>query len=555
MLISFSLLAGAMALVLGGILIFRLHAFLALVFASLIIATLTPAWLTQGYYLSTSGGVAVVDPATGGIEGSPPGWASDGLEVALIARSGLNTEWERVGTTSLKAAEPSGDSPFRVTELQTPESEYSSIAVFPSAGWATVQSATARSVGDRIASGFGSTAGKIGILIALASVIGSCLLTSGAASRIIHSLIHLFGEKRASLGFVIGSFLVGIPVFFDTVFYLMIPLARAYFKREGRGYLLCLLSIVAGATMAHSLVPPTPGPMQVASELGVSIGLMMMAGLGMGLITVTTGYLLAVWMDRRSPIPCREFESDHQPSGQQDTHDSGHTGPSLLFSLLPILLPVLLISAGTITGLDEGRDSPLLSPEFHRLIGFLANKNIALAVSAVSALILVVRHGNRDRKAAASDIQGALMSGGVILLITAAGGGFGQVLKETGITLWAGKLTPGGTPWSILLAFGVTSMIRIAQGSATVAMVTAVGVVQPLVAAGALGFHPVYLALAIGCGSKPIPWMNDSGFWLISRMGGLTEKETLRTASVMMTAMGVVGGLVVFLIAWVFPGV
>jgi GntP family gluconate:H+ symporter len=147
------------------------------------------------------------------------------------------------------------------------------------------------------------------------------------------------------------------------------------------------------------------------------------------------------------------------------------------------------------------------------------------------------------------------MSGGVILLITAAGGGFGQVLKETGITLWAGKLSPGGTPWSILLAFGVTSMIRIAQGSATVAMVTAVGVVQPLVAAGALGFHPVYLALAIGCGSKPIPWMNDSGFWLISRMGGLTEKETLRTASVMMTAMGVVGGLAVFLLAWVFPGV
>lgn len=330
----------------------------------------------------------------------------------------------------------------------------------------------------------------------------------------------------------------------------MIPLAKAYFRREGRGYLLCVLSIIAGATMAHSLVPPTPGPIQVASELGVSMGLMMLAGLGMGIITVSTGYILARHMEKANPIPCRDMGSD-EPADVND----GRRGPPLIFSLLPILLPVLFISLGTVTSAVAPSDMPWLNPTLQDAINYIANKNIAMALSAVFALVLAWKYSGKDSKALSTEVQSALMNGGVILLITAAGGGFGQVLKETGITLWAGQLEPSGTPWAVLLAFVVTAVIRIAQGSATVAMVTAVGVVQPLVVSGALGFHPVYLALAIGCGSKPIPWMNDSGFWIISRMGGFTEKETLRTASVMMTFMGIVGGIVTFILAWLIPGI
>ena len=533
-----------MVLVLGGILVLRLHAFLALVFASLVIATLTPPSLIQGYHLSAQGGTMAVDES-GQFVGRPAKWLASVSEVVVLQRSGEMSPWVRSGSAMVIDGQLEPGSLTMNDGLTLGNAN----CLFPADRWKDVVSASGQSVGNRLASGFGSTAGKIGILIALASVIGSCLMSSGAASRIIHSLIGLFGEKRASLGFVIGSFIVGIPVFFDTVFYLMIPLAKEFYRKQGKGYLLCVLSIVAGATMAHSLVPPTPGPMQVASELGVPIGLMMMAGLGMGIVTVSSGYLMARWMEKRVPVTLPETTSASEASS--DSTASQQSGPSLWMSLMPIILPVFLISAGTVVDM-AGRTGALALPQtLTDVIAFVANKNIALALAALVALMLAWKHTEGGRKAVSGNVQSALMSGGVILLITAAGGGFGQVLKETGITLWAGQLSPGGTPWAVLLAFGVTSLIRIAQGSATVAMVTAVGVVQPLVASGELGFHPIYLALAIGCGSKPIPWMNDSGFWIISRMGGFTEKDTLKTASVMMTTMGVVGGIVTFLLAWI----
>lgn len=546
MLTSVLLLLGAMALVLGSILIFRLHAFLALVFASLAIATLTPHWLTQGYYISTQKGVTSIDLATRSVEVDDSSGLGPNKTVVLLRRDSNASSWKLIGESTLISGNEPDSLLIQSQSIQLKEGD----VVMSQSRWLTVKSSSSASVGQRISQGFGSTAGKIGILIALASVIGSCLMVSGAASKIIHSLVQFFGEKRAPLGFVIGSFLVGIPVFFDTVFYLMIPLARAYYREHRKKYLLCVLSIVAGATMAHSLVPPTPGPLQVASELGVSVGLMMIAGLGMGFVTVSAGYVLASWLDKRNPIPCRLIETS-EPSKELDEKKA----PPIFLALLPIGLPVLLIALGTIAGIDKKSASPILNVQAHDVIGFLSNKNIALAISAIYSLFLAWKFGGRSLDDKRDGIQTALMNGGLILLITAAGGGFGQVLKETGITLWAGDLSPGGTPWTILLAFGVTTMIRIAQGSATVAMVTAVGVVQPLIAAGTLGFHPVYLALAIGCGSKPIPWMNDSGFWIITKMGGFTEKETLKTASVMMTTMGVVGGIVVFLLAWIFPGV
>lgn len=552
MIVSILLLLGAMALVLGGILVFRLHAFLALVFASLLISSLTPAWLTQGFYVSANGGSEDLSVSEMTVPGNKRSGIVANQPVIILRKDSATRLWKDIASGTVK---PTDSDPSHLslivdgsTELQDGD------AVIGKSTWEKVESSTSRSVGSRIASGFGNTAGKIGVLIALASVIGSCLMVSGSAGRIIHSLVGFFGAKRASIGFVIGSFIVGIPVFFDTVFYLMIPLARAYYREHRKGYLLCVLSIVAGATMAHSLVPPTPGPLQVASELGVSVGLMMICGLGMGMVTVTAGYILALTLDKRNPIPCRSIEAETESSDSEEKLDLG-ASPSLFAALIPILLPVLLISAGTVASLDSKSTSPKLSETTHEIISFVSNKNIALALSTVFALFLAAKYRRKNDSRKNDHIHKALMSGGVILLITAGGGAFGQVLKETGITMWAGDLAPGGTPWTILLAFGVTTIIRIAQGSATVAMVTAVGVVQPLVASGTLGFHPVYLALAIGCGSKPIPWMNDSGFWIISKMGGFTEKETLKSASLMMTTMGVVGGLVVFILAWLFPGV
>jgi GntP family gluconate:H+ symporter len=162
-----------------------------------------------------------------------------------------------------------------------------------------VQKLVNQSVGERVAVAFGSTCGKIGILIALAAIIGKCLLVSGAADRVVRSALRLLGEPRAPVALLGSSFLLGIPVFFDTVFYLMIPLGKALGVRTGRNYCLYVLSIIAGATMAHSLVPPTPGPLFVASELKVELGTMILGGLVVGVLTAGAGYGYSLWANRR----------------------------------------------------------------------------------------------------------------------------------------------------------------------------------------------------------------------------------------------------------------
>jgi GntP family gluconate:H+ symporter len=187
---------------------------------------------------------------------------------------------------------------------------------------------------------------------------------------------------------------------------------------------------------------------------------------------------------------------------------------------------------------------------FFRLIG---DKNIALAIAAGLALFTLSRH-LKNKKELADEMQGALQEAGLIILICCAGGAFGGILLQTGIgPHLQSKVGEGANSlWLLPLAFLVTTVIRAAQGSATVAMITAVGIVGSF-AVGNLDYHPVYLALAIGCGSKPLPWMNDSGFWVISKMSGMTEKETLLTFTATLSIMGVTGIVVTMIGAKLFP--
>ena len=154
----------------------------------------------------------------------------------------------------------------------------------------------------RVVKEFGGGCAKVGLIIAFAALIGKCLLESGAATRVVLVMISLFGEKRAGLAFLCAGFVLAVPVFFDTVFYLLIPIAIAMANRTGGNYLFYVLCIVAGGTMAHSLVPPTPGPLLVAEEIGVDVGAMMVGGLGIGLFTITFGYFYARRASRKFEI-------------------------------------------------------------------------------------------------------------------------------------------------------------------------------------------------------------------------------------------------------------
>ena len=410
----------------------------------------------------------------------------------------------------------------------------------------------AQSVISRVTGAFGKACGSLGILIAMAAIIGKCLLESGGAERIIRSALGLLGEKRAPLAFTGSGFLLGTPVFFDTVFYLMIPLGKALAMRFRENYGLYIMTIVAGATMAHSLVPPTPGPLFVAVQLDVDLGLMILMGLVVGSVACATGYVYAKFVNGHDKwrVPLRDSADSPLAKLEEIAKRDGKSLPPLGLSLLPVLLPIVLIAGNTILEELVG-EPPAGLANFMSLVG---DKNIALILSAAVALGLLAMQKRGDKQALFDSVQSALASGGVVILITAAGASFGTMLQQTNIAARIGGLAEQFEITGLMvlpMAFFVTALIRTAQGSATVSMITSVGIFAGM--AATLPFHPVYLAMAIGCGSKPFPWMNDSGFWVINRMSGMTIGESIRSVSFMMTAMAIDGLIAVMLLAWLLP--
>jgi GntP family gluconate:H+ symporter len=314
------------------------------------------------------------------------------------------------------------------------------------------------------------------------------------------------------------------------------------------------LTIVAGATMAHSLVPPTPGPLVVAEELGIDIGTMILAGSIVGIFTAGSGYLYAVFFANRIwQLPLRESADFSLKDLEELAHRDESELPPFWLSVLPILLPVVLIAGYTIVKAVCEAQEIKLAPAVGTTLATLGDKNIALIIAAVIAMLTLWKTRGLTRQQLADAVASSLASGGIIILITSAGGAFGKVLQETGIAGLIKDLPESSPAMIITLAFLITTAIRTAQGSATVAMMTAVGILSGLATSGSLPFHPVYLALAIGCGSKPVAWMNDSGFWVITRMSGMTEGEGLKFVTPMTTLMGLVGLVVTIIGATLFP--
>jgi len=401
------------------------------------------------------------------------------------------------------------------------------------------------SAGEIVAQGFGKTALDVGIVIALASILGACLAAAGGARRIVESIQRLVGERNTPLALLLAGFVLGIPMFAETVFYLLLPLARAAWERTGRGYLLGVLAIVAGATMTHSLVPPTPGPLFVADALGVDMATMIGVGLVVGIVAALAGYAYARWADLRWPLaPPAPRETDAGPAA------AGRTGmPPLWAALLPILLPIVLISLESIAHAAP-HALPSAAAALLRVVG---EKNVALAIAALAAIaVQVASGGGLDRLR--TTLGEAVMEAGSIILVIGAGGALGATLRQAGLAELSRGLVAGEGLALVPVAWLVTALIRVAQGSATVAMITAAGVMAPLLTAGGGAIHPVYVAIAIGCGSKVGMWMNDSGFWVVARMSGMNEVQTLRSASAMVAIEGCVGLAATLALAAIWPG-
>ncbi len=443
-----------------------------------------------------------------------------------------------------------------VVALLTPSSSIIQFALHKGSTQAAAEALAAKSVGERIATEFGNTCAKIGILIAMAAIIGKSMLESGAAERIVRSMLNTLGISKAPIAFLVSSFFLGIPVFFDIVIFLMIPLAKAVTMRTGKDYLLLVLAITGGAAMANSFVPPAPGPLFLIGEMNIPIGMMMAGGTLLGLVTITAGYFFAVRVNKKWPVELRDSLDARLEDIRKLSNRDDSELPPLWMALLPVVFPLVMICADNIIDNLAAKDTLAHLSGFEQffvsVIETFGDKNIALITGGIMAL-LVLLYQKRENKDMSSFVQAALMSGGGIILITAAGGAFGGMLQQTGISYKIGEMTKDYQMALIPLAFLISAVVRTAQGSATVALITASGILSGLATNANLEYHPIYLGLAIGCGSKLIPWMNDAGFWIIIKISNLTEKEALRTFSPMLVVMGTVGLVVLMIAAKLFP--
>jgi len=394
---------------------------------------------------------------------------------------------------------------------------------------------------------FARVCGGIGIVIAMAAVVGQSLMESGAADKIVRSLERLMGRKNPAFSILSGGYVLSIPVFFDTVFYLLAPIARATRVRTGKNYVLYLMAIASGATATHALVPPTPGPLAMAEFLGVDIGVMILVGIAVSIPTALAGLAFSFLRDRQLNIPLRDAPGVTVEQLEAAAQLDEAQLPGLVESLLPVLLPVVLISSKTVVAAME------IGGTTAELANFFGNPNFALLASMALALSTLLKQKGTTLAEAGPSVERALGSAGLIILITAAGGSFGGMLLKAGI---GDEMTAAseslGLP-ALGLAFILPGLLKLAQGSGTVSMITASSILAPMAAAGDLPFHPVYLACMIGSGAKLGSWMNDSGFWVFSKMSGLTETETLQTWSMLLTVMGIAGGIATAILATLFP--
>ena len=382
---------------------------------------------------------------------------------------------------------------------------------------------------------FGGVCGSIAIVIALAALIGQCLMESGAADKIVRVFVRALGEKRASLSLLSSGYVLSVPVFFDTVFYLLVPLARAMRVRTGKHYLLFLMAISAGGAVTHSMVPPTPGPLAMAATLDIDLGTMIIVGAVIALPMSLVGWLFGVLRDRQIDVPLRETQGLTLEELEALAQREEERLPSFFMSMLPIVLPVVLIASNTLAG-ALGVEGALRD-----ITAFLGNPNFALLASAAVSLTLLARQKGYTLAQLAKPVETALASGGLIILITAGGGSFGKMLVRAEVGEVIGGMSQEfGVPL-LMLSFLLGALLKVAQGSGTVAMITVSTIMAPMVIDTPIGFHPVYVACAIGSGSLVGSWMNDSGFWVYKQMSGLTETEALRTWTPLLAVMGLVG--------------
>ena len=400
-----------------------------------------------------------------------------------------------------------------------------------------------------ISSGFGNMMTGIGLPIGFGVILGQLLNDSGAASVIADKIVSAFPEKRAMWAISLAGFVLSIPVFFDVTFVILIPIGITIAAKINKKMCYVTGCLTIGATTAHCVVPPTPNPLAAADIFGFDLGIMMGVGLVVGLITVLISDFVfikihdrGIWNEDKDVNHSSNVVTELLESAKRDA-DAKRPRPSFAMSLLPIIIPIFCILAGTV-GNALFEESPVICQ-------FLGEKVIAMLLGTLGAYLVSIKYiGRANFEKSAGE---ALKSAGVVLLITGAGGSFSSVIAATGIGDSIVSLLSTGTNSvvpAMFLCYLIGMIFRVAQGSGTVAGMTSMTIMATV--APAIGCHPVWLALACLSGGNSIGHVNDSGFWVATNMSGLTVTGGLKTytlgsfiSSVSIFLLALIGALVI----------
>ncbi|WP_019855929.1 GntP family permease [Actinopolyspora mortivallis] len=397
---------------------------------------------------------------------------------------------------------------------------------------------------DTLNEGLGGTLAEVALIVGFGAMLGRMLEISGGASVLADSLVRRFGERRAPLALGVAGLLFGFPIFLDAGVIIFLPIVFTVARRLGGSVLRYALPVAGSFAVMHAFVPPHPGPVSAAGLIGANTGLLLLVGLVVGIPTwFVAAYGFGLWSGARNFL---EVPGNSTATGEGAAPEGSVPGTGSVLGLL--LLPLLLIFMNT--GLSALAEEGVVDSEARAVqVAILVGQSpIALAVAVlVSSVALGLRRGMTGEQIE-RELTSSLSTIAAVILITGAGGMFGAVLAEAGVgKALAAALNGAGIP-IIVAAFLIAVVMRVAQGSATVALTTAAGFIAPAVSA-ASGLSAVDLCLiviAIASGSTVLSHVNDSGFWLIGRLLGMDVPTTLRTWTVMETLIGVVG----FLISW-----
>lgn len=401
--------------------------------------------------------------------------------------------------------------------------------------------------GELVASltgGFGATLSSIGIVIGLGVAIGKVLEVSGGAYAIANSFVKVFGKGKEDIAMASTGAVVSIPIFCDTGYIMVNPIARTLAVISKRSVVTLLAALAGGLVISHSLVPPTPGPLAAAGLLGVDLGQFFIAGFSFILLLIPVVILYARFIGPRLE-PYREDFLDEGPGNPSGDEFSLENPPkvSVGVALLPIVIPLVLILGNTVGGalLPEGTLVSILS--------FLGAPAIALLIGLVVALYLLPPKGT-SRKTTVKWLGEAAAAGGMIIFVTGAGGAFGTILRDSGV---GSALAEGVSALPIplfLVPFVIASIVRVAQGSGTVAIITSSTLAVPLVEAG---LNPLLAAMAACSGSLLFSYFNDSFFWVVTKFAGLSGTAAIKMWSGMTTVLWAATIPMLF-VAWAILG-